>query len=422
MHWLQAQLAKRDTIILAPDTDKTTKDLEAAAGAAIHGWRSPLGAVRGLLPEAEHGLDKTARKLRNDLRTFASWPSVLREYRRHELLRGTDEELWVPLLRQSRDLFVKYVHGPRASLARGQDQAAGQCLGLLHTAWELDMDLDRDAQRLADWRQKLLDAFRALRNKVEGPWRVFWGDDPFLFALISQKTELNIRDFPPKDLSFVILGGVREPLRKDSEFLRALALHEQAERQQARAQATHKPPPRRVWESVDEEWRRFVDRFGVRVASAEPRADILATLEQGPWALLVVLDADKGAFKVLLEHSPQYVRVAALEYVMTDVHRTAAARYLRASAQASAGRRAAALAELARLEADLKELTNTDSGRKSALLKEVDSTRAAARGSPADITRLATWQRDLGPDGGLAALARAARRRAQEIESAKADK
>src|SRR5262249_21866921 len=149
------------------------------------------------LPEAEHGLDKTLRKVRTELRTYAPWPAVSRNFASEGLFRPQDlPDMWAPLFKLSQELFVKYVREPRGWLVRGQFEPVSDRLEVLTAAWELELDADV-RPRAAKWRQRVEDAFRGLRKggaAATQRWNAVWGDDPFFHGLREAKKGLTVAE------------------------------------------------------------------------------------------------------------------------------------------------------------------------------------------------------------------------------------
>ncbi len=401
-----------DKVVLAQDPEALRARLEAAAGQGkVQVWNqpakpggalpvSPLRALRAFLPVAEQGADKTGRMKQAEDNFFTTWATVLFTYGRLQLL---DLPFSSEMLRNfSRDFYTQYVYVPRNSLLRGQYEQARARLEILHNP--LNMDLGNEyPEAVRRFRKRAQEVDLALTRKEPNAKEhqlEMWADTYFFLGLLqAQPLYLDLKEVNqetgkpknvPRDVSFVVLGSIREPMNHELAFLQAQIWREQAIRAQTRLEGggpkggENPAAVQAQWQQCVKAWTKY-ETFGLSPAILASRLKELFTfLKRG----------DLNTFFLTTEQ------------IFADLHKSASARWALAEALQHSGQGRDARGKLQVLANDLAALENH-----AGLSQCLDDAWRLIGGRPSPISG---WQRDLGPHGGFAWLRRAVQLRLRE--------
>jgi hypothetical protein len=421
--YLEEQMARRDRVRLAVDPAALLERFEKAAGGKVGVWNrpgqpgrlppwTPTRARRLYLAPSEGGLERTDRWRAEQLQQLRSDAVVVRNYR--DLIGFDDlpKDARDRLMQLAAKLFVNYAIVPHERLTRGRLDDATKRLTLIegvlrefHATVPAQGALPVAAE---EWRQRLREAYLALAHKErDADKRVhdLWTKDKYILNL----TELTEEDdeLPKTErqtLTFLVLGAVADPLGDDALFLLALCWQEKAARlrtELARGRTAGEPadPARQeallgAWSNAEDLARQYAHQHPLGPDTVHTRLQaVLAPWRAGD------RQTDSG--------------VGLWDQLFRDFRRSATARLFHARALRQAGKETEARQTLRRLAEELATLR-----RDKELRDALDRCRRQPIGAFAQQQALVAFRldrlaRELGDDGGLAWLERAALLRAK---------
>lgn len=395
MKYLEDRLAVHDRVTLFAAPQRLHKSLTEAAGQEVAPWlssrdkagRSPLRLLSAFLPFDEGGHDKTGRHVRAELRSFP-WMDIQRRYtamRIYEEVPPGQETLF----RLTRLLFHRYDRDPRLALAGGHLDRAAKRLDWIREALE-DADFavlsESTLQKHADsFRKQATAAYLALIQKQPGGQALvsqLWNQDQYLGMLL-QATERPDPKKEKSEITYLMLGAVRETLGERVLFLNALRWQDRAERSQAVLEASQKStgpgkaPRARLaekaasdWLNAQGAWQQYAER--AQIATALGRLEQLQSIKAN--------DLLTG----------QHQELAGI------VHRAAAGRLFLATAQLGRNQLAQARNTLTALSTDLAKVRESGWHKDLAdLLERIPDSQSLVRDMVKGV------QSNLEPGGGI---------------------
>lgn len=368
--------------------------VKAAGMEKVSLWQPGLRLERQFASIDDGGLDATQRARRFTV-NLIPWAPVLDRYQNLRILGDLPREAQIVLIdKLTGELFDRYDRQPGEMLVRGKTEALPRRLERIRAAVD-DAEFgsakdDRELARLAAaWRERVNEAYLALRREPEGEQKVrtLWEEDTYLLFLIHLPDLEDIpRNAVKKALSRLVLAAVREPLAARANWLFAQLNQDKAERldeiqtvQKAagRESKSAAANARNAWLNARSAWSQYLDRNNLGpslYASSLP--EIRRHLQAG--------DAERA--------------LSQWEYLQRELHQYAAARLGQARALRRTGQDPTALLE--QLARELEQLIDDPTLAKERAASEKNGITRTLDGP----RRWALLMRDWGPDGTLAWL------------------
>jgi hypothetical protein len=422
LRFLEKHLAVQEQVALGVDPAKELARLEKAAGEAVGVWNPPAGAdrvacnsptrmLRSFLPRAEGGLDSGLRQARLEDELTRKWQLSRRLMAMgllgpQALIRSSDAQ--TRLVELATRLTQSFALDGRSFLLRGQYDKAAKRLDMIASAYD-DLEFSPLEQNvfvreLREWCQRTDDAHLAKIRQLPNAQALIdrvWSDDQYLLTLIEAAEKPSPQKQKKTIVTVVLLTVLKDSLGAEVHYLLAENWQEKAERAQAAWRLASAGDPARAaklaeraqdsWQTTAGWWRKCLERYSLEPSSLAPR-------------LKTALDlTDRGDIGQV---------TSVWNYLMTDIHRSSAARLNLARALEHGGKKDEALHHLGELQQSLAAFRSNPALKQA--LAEFTTRARAERKSSEFLDSLA---RDLGPQGGIQALGQMAHFRIREINA-----
>src|SRR5262249_41400434 len=241
MDYLEKKLTDSSRARLAIDPAALAPRFQEAVGGPVKGWnppgnpRTPARVLRQGLSPQDGGTDPFQRALWLQANR-SPWRVVVRSFFNDlpDLAQG-------PVKGYVDELYKQYVQVPHGYLVRGRHDEAIKRLMRIRDELEHQGGAEGKAwdEQRRQWSERVRDAYVTLSRaqatpgmdvrKAERQVQNLWSDDKYLQGLALVVDEVELKEYPKKFLTPLILQAVTEPLGGEASYLLALSLHEKAE-------------------------------------------------------------------------------------------------------------------------------------------------------------------------------------------------
>jgi hypothetical protein len=309
MRFLEDEVfAADDPVALALRPERLRARFEEAESGEVGVWNgravadrapplTPTRVLRLSLPPDHGGIDQppdkeTPSRYARHLAGLMPWPAVvavLREMKITDELEGLAGS--AQITGYIFDLYRKYIQTPREMLLRGRTDEASKRLVRLRTVldqYEEELGRlgeERFAAELARWRKRVREAaLEKARAGASKAWDAVWLEDQYLLSVLAPgEEEADRRKMRTGMLGFVVFRAAGPTLRREAAYLLALRLHNEASRQQGRADAAGDGKVGQklggevtsAWTTAQERWGHYAHDYPVSEPTLASRAQLI---------------------------------------------------------------------------------------------------------------------------------------------------